>query len=452
MDLTVLLSRIQFAMSVGFHFLFPVTTLGLTFYIVLVEGFYLKTGQELYRKISTFAVKILAFIFALGVATGLLMPFAFGTNWGRFVDYVGAVFGVHLTIETLVAFTMETVFLGVLLFGRSKVSKGAYFAAAFLVFLGSHLSGFFIIAANSWLQTPFHSAETLASGVPIAAIDGFAIENGRIVMTDVGKVIFNPSTLVRFAHTVAACWLCGAVFMGASAGWHLLKNRDNQPARKAFSIAVVIGLVTAILMPVLGHEHIVIANEWQPVKMAAMEGVYNTQTHATLYGFAVTNPETQRTSGIGFPGMLSMLDGFSFDTEVRGLNEFPKAEWPPVNIIFQSFRVMVFAGVIMLVVLALAALFLIRSRKTHADAPDWLLHACFWILPLPYLAVEFGWMSAEIGRQPWIVFHLQKTADAASVLPAGYVVFSLVILVLVYTALAVLAFRFIPRIVREELK
>lgn len=465
----LLLSRIQFGLSVGIHFLFPVSTLGLAFFIVLAEGFYLKTAKEVYRHVSALAVKVLGLIFAMGVATGIIMPFAFGTNWGNFVNFASSVFGIHLTIEAIVAFLLESVFLGVLMFGRKRVGPKLYFVAAFLVFFGSHLSGFIIISANSWMQTPFHSLATLSSGVPLAAVDGFHLDkladgSYKVVMDDVLKVIFNPSTGIRFVHTVAACWLCGAVIMAAVAGWFHLKHKQTEVSRKTFSIAAVVGLVTALAMPVLGHTHIMNVLEWQPTKNAAMEGIFKTQEGAPLYALAVVDTEKRETSGFGLPYMLSFFEGFRFDTKVAGLDDVLaegqagqaqnppvdayKAYAPPVQTIFQTFRVMIFMGVFMIVGMLLGVYFVWRKQWRH----KWLWRVALVMVPMPYLAVETGWITAEIGRQPWIVYGLLKTKDAVSAIPGEYVAFSLAIFVLVYCSLGFLLAKWLPRIIKEGLE
>jgi cytochrome d ubiquinol oxidase subunit I len=464
----LLLSRVQFALSIGIHFLFPVTTLGLAFYIVVSEGLFLKTGREWYRRVSALGVKILAFIFAMGVATGIIMPFAFGTNWANFVSFANAVFGIHLTVEVIVAFMLESVFLGVLLFGRKRVSKGLYFVSALMVFLGSHFSAFLILSANSWLQTPFHSLETLMSGIPRAEIDGFhlvtlADGGGRLVMDDVAKVIFNPSAPIRFFHTVTACWLCGAVVMAAACGWHWRKHPQAAAARQGFVLAVAIGIVTAIAQPLLGHQHIMTVLRWQPTKNAAMEGIFKTQRGAPLYALGWVDETARKTYALGMPYALSFLESWDINGEVQGLDDILAlgktqqsaspggsilAESPPVQPVFQAFHLMVMAGVLMIGGMALALVTIIR-KKSLSRLTGMVLMA---LVPLPYVAVEAGWIGAEIGRQPWIIYGLQKTADGVSLLPVEYVGFSLVVLGLVWIALGVLLVKFLPRIIREGLE
>lgn len=459
------LSRLQFALSIGIHFLFPVTSLGLAFFIVLNEGFFLKTGQEIHRRISRLAVGILAFVFALGVATGIIMPFAFGTNWSNFVSFANSVFGIHLTIEVVVAFMLESIFLGVLLFGRDRVGRKLYFFSALMVLIGSHFSAFLIISANSWMQTPFHSLETLAAGIPRAEIDGFhmvtmADGTSKLVLDDVGKVIFNPTAVLRFLHTITACWLCGAIVMGAISGWHLRKNPDSPTAGRTLSVAVAIGLATAVAQPVLGHAHIMEVLKWQPAKNAAMEGIYKTDTFVPLYGLGWVDEANHTTYGIGIPGGLSFFETLDFNGEVKGLDDVlaegraepnanPAGNWkslaPPVQPIFQLFRVMVMAGVLMIVGLALAAFWLLRKKAVK----PWLGMMMVLMAPLPYLAVEGGWITAEIGRQPWIIFGLLPTSAGVSLVPVEYVGFSLVVLCIVWITLGVLVVRWLPRIVRR---
>lgn len=465
----LILSRIQFGLTIGVHFLFPVTTLGLAFFIVLAEGLFLKTKKDVYKQISTMAVKVLGLIFAMGVATGIIMPFAFGTNWGNFVTFAGSVFGIHLTVEAIFAFLLESVFLGVLLFGRNRVGPKLYFLAAFFVFFGSHLSGFIIISANSWMQTPFHSLATLSTGIPVPAIDGFHLAqladgSYKVVMDDVLKVIFNPSVGIRFAHVVAACWLCGAVLIAGITAWYHLRHKQTQASRVAYTMAAVVGLITAFSMPVLGHTHIMEVLKWQPAKNAAMEGIFKTQNGAPLWSIAVADTEKRETRGIPLPYLLSFFESFNFTAEVKGLDDVLaegkagqaqtppidayKAYEPPVQSIFQLFRTMIYMGSFMMLGMLLSVFFIWRKQWNH----KWMWWVMIVMIPMPYIAVETGWITAEMGRQPWIVYGLMKTSDAVSIIPPAYAGFSLIIFVLVYISLGFLLAKWLPRIIRESLE
>jgi len=466
---------------VGTHFLFPVATLGVTFFILVCQILYLRSDNTLYSDISQVGIKLLGIVFAMGVATGIILPFAFGTNWGNFVEFAGSVFGIHLTIEAVLAFMLESVFLGVLLFGRHKVGKKMYALSAFLVFLGAHFSGFIIISANSWMQTPFHSLKTLSSGIPIPAIDGFHLEQItsagtqviqspaqlvkgaplHIVMDSVWKVVFNPSAGIRFWHTTSACWLTGAVIFIAISAYLILKKHRIELARKTFSIAIIIGFVTALAQPILGHAHIMETLKWQPVKDAAMEGIFKTQKGAPLYALGWVNEKERKTYALGMPKALSFLESFNLNSEVRGLDDLLaegnqhlqknhtdeyKAYSPPVAATFQTFHIMVLIGIILLGVFAFG-LWIIKKQKW--ELPPWIWKVYLFILPLPFIAVETGWITVEIGRQPWIVYGLMKTADGLSPIPSQYVMFSLSIFVLVYISLFVILAKWLPRILKE---
>lgn len=445
----IFLSRLQSGISLMVHFVFPGLTLGMALFILIAESVFLKTGRALYRDISAMTVRILALVFAFGVATGLVLPFAFGTNWAEFSKATGPLFGACLAVEGITAFTLEAVFIGVLLFGRNRVSRRAYWMSALLVFVGSHLSALIIIATNSWLQTPFHdpAVAALAQPVPDAVRDGFTIDaQGRYVLSDFRKVFFNPSTLIRFLHTMTASWLTGATFMLGVAAWFLARQRETDRARVMFRMASTIALVTALSQPLIGHFHIMEVLKWQGPKSPAMEGLFETRSHAPLYAAGWVDVRERKTYAIGLPGGLSLLEGGSLETRVEGLDAFPESEWPNVAVVFQAFHGMVMLGVALAALAGLAAWFAWRPRL---ETRTWLLRACMAAVPLPVVANECGWLAAEIGRQPWTVWKLMRTADAASAVPAGYVAFSVVVLTLVMVGLLALFVRFVPRVVAK---
>lgn len=477
--LTFAVSRIQFAMSVSVHFLFPATSLGIALFIVIFEAMYVRTGQDLYKKLSKMAIKLFGLIFALGVATGLLLPFLFGTNWGGFVDFAGGVFGIQLTLEAIIAFMIESIFLGVLLFGRDRIGKGGYLASAIAVFIGAHISGFFIVSANSWMQAPFHSIESLATGIPISAVDGFVLqqtladgtvrqvmnadmlaEGGiiRVVMTDVLKVILNPTAVMRFLHTIMASWITGAVFFTSISAFYILKKKHNHASRRIFQIAAIVGIITTVAQPFIGHEHILQTKKWQPVKNAAMEGVFETQDGAALIAIGWVDVEARETHGIRVPYMLSFLEEWNFTATVVGLDdylaqghaediEYLKHE-PDIQLTFQSFHMMVAMGVLMIFIYFLAIWVLLKKRW---DAKPWVWKTMIAMFPMPYIAVTAGWFSAEAGRQPWIIYGLLKTEDALSRIPASYAIFALVILALVYVSVLYIVIKWLPRLIRAGL-
>lgn len=484
MELTAILSRIQAGVTIGYHFIFPSLTLGLVFYLFIVEAMYFGSGKEIYKQISTFVTKVLALVFAFGVATGIIIPFTFGTNWAEFSRFAGPLFGTNLAVEGLVAFTMEAIFLGLLLFGRDKVSKGMYLFSALMVFVGSHLSGLVIIATDSWMQTPFATqaalSEFVRAGTIDPAINGWTIvgatpavtadgikylQGGHIVLTDFFKAFFNPSTWIRFAHTITAAWLCGAMAVLGMGAWFLLKKKDTEAAKKMMGVAAVLAVVTAVAQPLWGHTSVMQVIEWQGPKAAAMEGQwYSTEQGegAPLFGFGIVDTANKKTYGFEIPyGMSFFEDPFNPTKGVEGLynkdengkdvlnpamNMSSEAEIPPAAGIFQTFRLMVLIGS-WLIIVSLVALW--WSRKNTLDQRNWFLHVLIWSAPLPILANEFGWITAEVGRQPWIIWKVLPTNKAISAVPPEYVIFSLVMLTLVYVALTFLFFRFFPGIVRH---
>jgi len=448
----VLLSRIQTGITIGVHYIFPGLTLGMALFILLAESFLLKTGKALYRDISAFTVKILALVFAFGVGTGLILPFSFGTNWAEFSKATGPVFGTNLAVEGIVAFTLEAVFIGVLLFGRKRISPRAYWLSAFLVFLGSHVSALVIVATNSWMQTPFHDAATacLANPVPDALRDGFYVaDNGRFVLTNFLKVFFNPSTVMRTVHTVTAAWVTGSMFMMGVAAWYLLKNRDTEKARAMFRMAAAVALINAVLLLGVGHLHVLQVRAYQPAAGAAMEGHFKTTTQAPLYILGWVDTPNRTTHGLYAPWALSILGGGTPDYEVEGLDKIPESEWPPIQLPFQAFRLMLVIGGLLMAISAWAVW---AAWWVGLEGRRWLLRACLLAIPLPIIANEAGWMLAEAARQPWVVWKLLTTTHAASQVPADYVLFSLIVLSLVLATLLVLFVRAISHIVKKGIQ
>jgi len=428
----VMLARIQFAFTVGFHFLFPPTTFGLTLLIVVFESFYIKTKNEVYKKLSVFLVKILGLVFVLGTATGIVMEFSFGNNWSEYSRLVGDIFGAPLAAEGVFAFFLESVFLGVLLFGRKKVSERAYWWSSFLVFFGAHLSGLWIIIANSWMQTPA----------------GFKMVEGKAVLTDFWAAAFNPSTVERYIHTVVAGWITGALFVAGIAAWYLLKKRHIEYAKPLLKFAVIIFIAMALLQFGTGHFHSVQVAKTQPEKMAAFEALWETQQGAPLVNFGIPSVEEEKNYYIfEFPKMLSFLVYGDFNAEMKGLKDFPKEERPPVMLSFASYHIMVFLGV-WFALLALLGIYLLYRKQIFEKR--WYLYGLLFSIPLPYIANEFGWIAAEVGRQPWAVFHVLKTTDAASkVVPAGQILFSLIMFALIYTVLFYVFIKVLKKIIAK---
>jgi len=428
----VLLARIQFAFTVGFHFIFPPTTFGLTLVILIVESLYLRTKSTIYKSLSDFLVKILALVFVLGTATGIVMEFSFGNNWAEYSRFVGDIFGAPLAAEGVFAFFLESVFLGVLVFGRERVSQGVYWLSSFLVFFGAHLSGLWIIIANSWMQTPA----------------GFKIEGGRAVLTDFWRAAFNASTVERYVHTVVGGWITGTLLVAGIAAWYLLRRRDGEYARPLLRIATVCFIATALLQFATGHASSVQVAKTQPEKMAAFEALWKTQKGAPLPLFGIPDEKAEKTHFlIEIPKLLSFLVYGDFSAEMKGLKDFPEEERPPVLLSFASYHIMFFLGA-WFALLSLVGLYLLMRKRLFETR--WYLYGLLFSVPLPYLANEFGWIAAEVGRQPWAVYHVMKTSEAVSrVVPAGQIVFSLAVFALIYTLLFVVFLKILFRIVRK---
>ena len=428
----LLMSRMQFGVSIGIHYLFPITTLGLTFFIVIFETLYLAKRQELYRVISTFLVKLLALIFVAGVATGLLMPFSIGANWARFSSYAGAVFGAVISVEAITAFALESAFISLLLFGRGRVSPFIYWLSAVFVFVGAHLSAFWIVAGNSWLQTPA----------------GYAVVDGRVVLTSLSRAVFNPSTLIRFTHVVTAAWLVGAFFTSGMAAYYLARARHEVFARKLLSMALPIALAAALAQPVIGHFHIMEVLHHNPEKDAAYEGIFKSVNGAPLLAFGIPDEQNQVIHyAMGAPYVLSLLESGDPMGHVKGLEEFPRESWPPVNVIFTTFHLMILLGVLMIAVTALG-LFLMWRRKLEATC--WYLWSMPWLIPLPYLANEIGWIGTEIGRQPWVIYGVMRTSEASTItLPLWQLGVSFVGILLVYLAITGWTFVSVKKLIQK---
>ncbi len=428
----VLLARLQFGFTAGFHFLFPPTTLGLTLIILILETLYLKSKLEPYKTLSSFLVKILGLVFVMGAATGITLEFAFGNNWSNYARVVGDVFGAPLAAEGILAFFLESIFLGVLVFGRPKVSPGLYWLSCFLVFFGSHLSGLWIIMANSWMQTP----------------DGFKMEGGRALLTNFFRAALNHSTLVRFGHTIAAGWITGSLAAAAMAAWLILKNRSPQAAKLLLRTALGVFIIVSLLQLGLGHLHSVQVAQTQPEKMAAYEALWQTRPAAPFTVFGIPDPKSQKIHlQLAVPGMLSFLIHFDTSASVKGLNEFPPRERPPVLLPFLSYHLMILMGLVF-IGLALWGLPLWIKKKAHASRV--YLKLLLLAVPLPYLANELGWIGAEVGRQPWAVYRVLRTAEAASpVVPAGQILFTLILFGVVYLLIGIVGFSAILKIIKK---
>lgn len=380
-----------------------------------------RTGKKEYDDIAQFWIKIFVLIFSMGVATGIVMEFQFGTNWERYSRFVGDIFGAPLAAEGVFSFFLESTFLGVLVFGKKKVSQKFYFASAVLVFLGAIFSGFWIIAANSWQQTPA----------------GYEIVNGRAELTNFAAAIFNPSTLIRFGHSIVGGWISGSFFVAGISAYYLIKKRHLSFAMHSIKISLIVCLVSSLIQAELGHLHAVQVAKNQPEKMATIEALFKTQKNAPLVLMGFPDEEKQVVHfPVKIPGLLSYLIDLDTEYEVQGLNEFAKEDLPPLGLVFYSYRIMLALGGFFIVMAALGLFFYWKDTLTRHT---WYLWGLFISIPLPLIANETGWIVAEVGRQPWIVFRMLRTSDAVStVVSASEILFSIILFTSLYLVMAVL--------------
>lgn len=417
----LLLSRVQFALNIGFHYLYPPISIGLGLMLVAMEGMYLKTKDPKYKEMTSFWIKIFALTFALGVATGLVQTFGFGTNWARYSRFVGDVFGSALAAEGVFAFFLEAGFLGVLLFGWNRVKPAMHYFANICVCLGAHFSAVWIIIANSWMQTPAgYRIEETAIGK-------------RAVMTNFWEMVFNPSSMDRLAHTLIACWITGAFFVISVSAYYFLKGQHEAISRSMMRLGLIVAGVALILQVISGDDSARLVSRYQPAKFAAFEGVYKTRpaTPLTLAGWV--DPKTETLYGLGIPGGLSFLTYRDFQTPVKGLDLFPRDEWPNVPLVFQAYHLMIFLWVVMAVLVALAVW---KYRRGTLARSRRFLWALVFSVVLPHIAQQAGWISAEVGRQPWIVYGVLKTSEGVSTnISAGQVAGSISMFTVIYLLL-----------------
>jgi len=422
------LARIQFAFTVSFHILFPAFTIGLASYLAVLEALWLRTGRDVYRDLYRFWVRIFAVSFGMGVVSGVVMSYQFGTNWSRLSDAAGAVLGPLLTYEVLTAFFLEAGFLGIMLFGWGRVGKGLHFLATTLVAVGTLLSTFWILSANSWMHTPA----------------GHAIVDGRFVPADWWEIVFNPSFPYRLVHMVLAAFLTTAFAVGAVGAWHLLRRSGGEGARIMFSMALWMAALVTPLQIVAGDFHGLNTLEHQPAKIAAMEGHWETQRGAPLILFGWPDMAAEETLwAIEIPRLGSLILTHDWDGEIKGLKEWAPEDRPNATLVFWSFRVMVAIGFAMLG-LGLASLWL-RWRGGLYER-RWFLRLALLMGPAGFVAILAGWITTEAGRQPWVIQGLLRTADAASPISAGTVGASLAIFVAVYLVVFGAGFYYLLRL------
>lgn len=420
-----ILARLQFAFTIAFHYLYPPLSIGLGVLLVIMEGMYLKTKNPMYERMTKFWVKIFSLTFAMGVATGIVMEFEFGTNWATYSRYVGDVFGSALAAEGIFAFFLESGFLAVLVFGWNKVGPKMHFFSTCMVSLGSMLSAVWIVVANAWMQTPagFH-------------IVGEGME-ARAEITDFWEMVFNPSSVERLAHVLGGAWLAGATLVLSVSAYYVLKRRHLEIAKSSMKIAVVLLACASFFQLLTGHRSAVVVAKHQPAKMAAFEAHYDSSAVAPFYLFGWVNEQEERVQfGIEVPKMLTFLIHGDFTTPVTGLHAFKKEDRPPVNVVFQFYHLMIAVGMT-LIGLSVALLFLWWRGKLF-DHPLVLKISVLSVL-LPQIGNQVGWFAAEIGRQPWIVYGLLRTSEGLSKnVKEDQILFSLILFGFIYALLFVL--------------
>ncbi len=426
----VMLSRLQFAVATYFHFLFVPLTLGLSVLTAIMETQYVRSGDEEYKRMAKFWGKLFVINFALGVVTGITLEFQFGTNWARYSKYVGDIFGSLLAIEATLAFFLESTFIGIWVFGWKRLSPKAHAACIWLVAAASNISAYWILVANSWMQHPV----------------GYVIRNGRAELADFWAVVTQPYAIWMFLHVISGAYILAAFFVMGVSGYHLLRGKEVSFFKRSFRIAAIFAVIFAVAEIVIGDFHGKEMMKAQPTKAAAAESVWNTTKGAPMYLFVIPDEANERNSVefLGIPKLLSWVALGDKDGVYKGLKEWPKDERPPVTATFWSFRLMVGIGLF----LAAVSIVAFAKRNTPENSPR-LLRLLLYCIPLPYLAAQLGWTVTELGRQPWIVYGMMKTTDAASRVAGYQVGLSLAAFIIVYTLLGIACFYLIIKYARK---
>ncbi|SFM71191.1 cytochrome ubiquinol oxidase subunit I [Methanolobus profundi] len=427
----VLLSRIQFAVTVAFHFLFVPLTLGLALLVAVMETAFYKTRDETWRKMADFWGRIFKINFAIGLVTGFAMTFQFGTNWGAYSEFMGDVFGSPLAVEALMAFFLEGTFFGVWLFlDRNRQKLKAF--SMWMVALGTNISALWIITANGFMQNPV-GYELLADG-------------SKVIMTDFLALLTNSYVWYMLVHTLLSAYLLTAFVVVGICSYHFLKKNDNEVFRRSFRIAIVLALVTSILLPVLGHGYAQYVVDIQPAKGASMDAIWETGSSVPMYLIQIPDASTGSNSVelLGIPGLASFLYTGSFSGTITGLNQMPAEDLPPVGMVFWNFKLMTMLG-FLFIAEALAGLYLQRTGKLYESRL--YLKLMQWSIPLPFIAIIAGWNVTEIGRQPWIVYGLLRTESGVSLVPTSEVLVSILLISSVYLMLFALEFYLIRKTV-----
>ncbi|MEH6629180.1 MAG: cytochrome ubiquinol oxidase subunit I [Halopseudomonas aestusnigri] len=411
----VFLARVQFAFTISFHIIFPAFSIGLASYLAVLEGLWLWTGREIFLQVFRYWIKIFAVVFGMGVVSGIVMSYQFGTNWSVFSDKTGPILGPLMGYEVLSAFFLEAGFLGVMLFGMNKVGKRLHFFATLMVAVGTLFSAFWILSVNSWMQTPA----------------GYGINDvGQFIPVDWFAAVFNPSFPYRLVHMVLAAYLTTAFVVGGVSAWHLYRDSDNQPARIMFSMAMWMAVIVAPIQIVAGDFHGLNTLEHQPAKIAAMEGHFETQKGAPLILFGIPSMEDEKIYyALEIPKLGSLILTHDLEGEIKGLKEWAKEDRPNVPIIFWSFRIMVGLGFLMV---ALGAWSLLRRAQGKLYDTPWMFRFAIIMGPTGFVALLAGWITTEVGRQPYTVYGLLRTIDSISPIDAPAVAISLLAFIVVY--------------------
>ena len=419
------LARTQFALTIMFHYIYPPLSIGLGLVLVVIEGIYLKTRNPLYLQMAKFWTKVFALTFALGVATGIVMEFEFGTNWSTYSRYVGDVFGSALAAEGVFAFFLESGFLALLLFGWNKIGPKMHFFSTLMVALGAHFSAIWIIVANSWMQTPagFH---IVGEGL-----------NARAEITSFWEMVLNPSSVDRLMHSVIGAWLAGSFTVISVAAYYLLKKRHIDFAKNSLKVGLIIAACAVVFQLFSGDRSSKVVAKNQPAKLASLEGVFKTQKGAPLYIFGIPNVEEQRVDyGVGIPKLLSFLSFDDPEAEIKGLDQVPKKDWPKVQLLFPLYRVMIAMWSIMFILVVIS---LIMWRKGTLFQNRWMLRSLVASVICPQVANQVGWVCAEMGRYPWIVQgYLRISEGLSKSVSANLILGSIIMFTFVYIILFIL--------------